>query len=307
MTRRTRARRVKGLIAGACGAALMLAGGTWALWYDSENVTGGWITAGNLDIAKAGAETVWDISTITGVNDANHDWDPATGGQANRADQQTQLPGVYDCLARDYTGAKGHPADLQNGWTASPGDTILSVWPYHVALQGDNLVADLVLQSTNAAATFEPNVISAFSATVYIRDDTQAAGFRKHVLVSAKPADPTDPQASELAAVDAAIQGLIDASRAGTARFTLQAENEPAGALDPNIQVVDLAAVPTLPGTPTPAELAAFAKSANVCLVLEGTFSPTVKDRDATLTELLVFDDYEVSLEQTRKSGLGSF
>lgn len=43
---------LKGSIAGAAGIALLLGGaGTLALWNDSETITGGTITAGNLDIA----------------------------------------------------------------------------------------------------------------------------------------------------------------------------------------------------------------------------------------------------------------
>ncbi|WP_410602946.1 TasA family protein, partial [Bacillus sp. SIMBA_008] len=44
-------KKLTGIVAGAAGAALLLSGGTYALWYDSAEAPGGTITAGNLDVA----------------------------------------------------------------------------------------------------------------------------------------------------------------------------------------------------------------------------------------------------------------
>lgn len=51
-------RLTKGVIAGAAGLALLVGGGTFALWFDNEEIPGGDINSGQLDIAL-GAAGVW--------------------------------------------------------------------------------------------------------------------------------------------------------------------------------------------------------------------------------------------------------
>ncbi|MGV8884218.1 MAG: alternate-type signal peptide domain-containing protein [Microbacteriaceae bacterium] len=66
---------VKGAIATAAGIALLMGGaGTLAFWSDAENITGGTITAGNLDIstpATAPATDGWKSGT-TAINLATY-------------------------------------------------------------------------------------------------------------------------------------------------------------------------------------------------------------------------------------------
>jgi predicted ribosomally synthesized peptide with SipW-like signal peptide len=305
----TRARRVKGLIAGACGAALLLAGGTWALWYDEEHVDGGWITAGNLDLAKAGDEVVYDISNLRGVNDTTHVWEADDTGY--RTDSTvTDFGQEFDCIAAPYSGVEGHEADLANGWTASPGDTLLSVWPYYVALQGDNLVAEIKIE---AAARTTPlpgqnpgdidegdyvdsKVFSEFKALIRIKkaDGTWAT---ESVFDSTLYAGLPDKADRIKAFLDALIEGQLQE------RILLQAENESAGtadaSTDPVIYEIGLKDVPNpIPGDP---------KAANACVVFEGTFDPGTTGQEYVKDQLLKFPTLDITLEQTREPGLGNF
>ncbi|UFU03293.1 alternate-type signal peptide domain-containing protein [Ruania suaedae] len=91
-----------GLLAGAAGAALLLGGTTFALWSDSEDIDGGTITAGTLDVALLG--------------------DP-----------------VWEDISEDRTDA-GHEIDLST-FRIVPGDVIQGRYAVDVALQGENMVA----------------------------------------------------------------------------------------------------------------------------------------------------------------------
>ncbi|MCT1447386.1 MULTISPECIES: alternate-type signal peptide domain-containing protein [Brevibacterium] len=94
-----------GIVAGAAGAALLLGGGTFALWTDSAEADGGQITAGNLDVAVTGS--AWqDIS-------------------ADRPDNP-------------------HDIDLKT-FKIIPGDTVQGTYGVDVGLEGDNMVAKLKL------------------------------------------------------------------------------------------------------------------------------------------------------------------
>ncbi|HLS25635.1 MAG TPA: alternate-type signal peptide domain-containing protein [Beutenbergiaceae bacterium] len=105
-------KRTKGLLAGAAGAALLLGGGTFALWSDSEQVDGGSITAGNLDVALVGDVAWADVS-------------------ADRDDSP-------------------HGIDLSE-FRIVPGDTIQGEFGFEAALEGDNMVAELTLDGGAAA------------------------------------------------------------------------------------------------------------------------------------------------------------
>jgi alternate signal-mediated exported protein len=102
--------RTKGVIAGIAGLALLTGGTTFALWSDSATVTGGTITNGNLDVAAIGTLNWVDTS-------------------ADRADA-------------------GHAITNLGTWRMVPGDVITGTQGLGVALEGDNLVANLVVDTT---------------------------------------------------------------------------------------------------------------------------------------------------------------
>lgn len=102
--------KTKGLIAGIAGIALLTGGSTFALWSDSATVAGGTITNGNLDIAALGTPTWQDVSD-------------------DRED------GPHDII------------DIAE-WRMVPGDVAEGTYSFEVALEGDNLVANLGVDTT---------------------------------------------------------------------------------------------------------------------------------------------------------------
>ena len=64
-------RLTKGAIIGAAGLALLVGGGTFALWFDNEDIPGGTVNSGELDLeltgAGAGGAGVWHAETCTGT------------------------------------------------------------------------------------------------------------------------------------------------------------------------------------------------------------------------------------------------
>ncbi|MBO0923061.1 alternate-type signal peptide domain-containing protein [Cellulomonas sp. zg-ZUI199] len=104
--------RTKGVVAGVAGVALLAGGTTFALWSDSADVAGGTITNGKLDV---------EASALAWV-DASPD----------RAD-------------------KGHAISNLTTWRMVPGDVVEGTSEIDVTLVGDNLVAELGVDTTAAA------------------------------------------------------------------------------------------------------------------------------------------------------------
>ncbi|QCB92924.1 alternate-type signal peptide domain-containing protein [Cellulomonas shaoxiangyii] len=104
--------KTKGILAGVAGVALLTSGATFALWTDSGTAAGGTITNGRLDVNAAAVATWADVS-------------------ADRTD-------------------RGHAITDLATWRMVPGDTIEGTQALDVALEGDNLVASLVVDSTAA-------------------------------------------------------------------------------------------------------------------------------------------------------------
>lgn len=117
-------RRRKGLamVIGATAAgAIVLGGGTFALWSASDSFTGGEITAGDLNIVQTEDTTVWDVSD---------DRDDAT-------DVVMGTAGTDEVL--------GHEISDTDEWRMVPGDTVAFTQSADLTLVGDNLVASLSL------------------------------------------------------------------------------------------------------------------------------------------------------------------
>ncbi len=114
--------KTKGVIAGIAGLALLGGGTTFALWSDSATVNGGTITSGNLDVAAAGNVVWYDVSD-------------------DRADATATTP---------VTNIAAHAISSIGTWRIVPEDTIEATFPIAVALEGDNLVADLVVTNPTA-------------------------------------------------------------------------------------------------------------------------------------------------------------
>jgi len=117
-------RRRNAVIAAIAGAALLVGGSTYALWSASATLTGGTITAGDLNIT-AGTYNAWDVS-------------------ADRTDSSDAVIPQGTSTALD--GLTGHTITLKD-WKMVPGDEVAMVFPYTITLEGDNLVASLEFSS----------------------------------------------------------------------------------------------------------------------------------------------------------------
>ena len=115
-----------GVIAAALGAALLMGGGTYALWTTSASVGGGEITAGNMTI-DAGETAAYDIS-------------------ATRVDKTANAIKVGEAVVGSETGAP-----IGDNFLIVPGDTVILAFGYTVFLEGTNLKATLSLGGLDSA------------------------------------------------------------------------------------------------------------------------------------------------------------
>jgi predicted ribosomally synthesized peptide with SipW-like signal peptide len=170
MSKRRRSAKVKGIVAGVAGAALLLSGSTFALWSDQASVPGGEIMAGNLAISPVYMNAQYqNVSYTNSNNETVKGWPLVPfDASADRKDTSNVLAGwgtgttagATNCFG-DQTGTdalKGHQIALTyegtdaakafggptgNEWHAVPDDTVALAACFDVTLQGDNLVANL--------------------------------------------------------------------------------------------------------------------------------------------------------------------
>lgn len=134
-------KKTKGILAGVAGIALLTGGATFATWSDSATQNGGTITSGNLDVAAVGTPAWYDVS-------------------ADRTDGAA-LTGALSAY-------NGHA--ITSSWRIVPGDTAVAAFGFAVALQGDNLAANVDLTDVDAlvenGATVDYKVYDASGAEV---------------------------------------------------------------------------------------------------------------------------------------------
>ena len=144
-------RLTKGAIIGAAGLALLVGGGTFALWFDNEDIPGGTVNSGELDLELTGAGTggagVWHAETCTGtVIPIIADYlispgdivciaqpmdvtvtgaDIAATFSINTAAATGPLAGVVT-ITTSLTPATGFTGAGTNTWTVTPSDTAYS-------------------------------------------------------------------------------------------------------------------------------------------------------------------------------------
>lgn len=173
-------KRKKGLawLAGGAALALLLSGGTFALWRASASFTGGQVTAGDLDLTGCANDEItwWDISpdradatedlstTFSGIDftesvllDSTDDTDSINALALAKSEYTTYPAALTSYL--DGTSVMAHEIDDIETWKMVPGDTIIAVCQDAiVSLEGDNLVAALTLtDETGAAISFDEN------------------------------------------------------------------------------------------------------------------------------------------------------
>lgn len=131
-------KKTTGILAGAAGAALLIGGGTFALWNDSATATGGAITTGNLEIVASETPVAWIDSS----------------------DDRTD---------------EGHAINLAS-WKGSPGDSVTGTFNFQAALDGDNLVAALTPTAvTGAPAAGSPAWYTVDTQVEYLVGSTWTA------------------------------------------------------------------------------------------------------------------------------------
>lgn len=110
--------RAGALWAAIAAGALVVGGGTFALWSAQDTFEGGTITAGDLNLVLAQDTEFYDVS-------------------ADRSDVAADVvAGAPDI--------RGHLITTIDSWRIVPGDKVAAAFSADVTLEGDNLIAELV-------------------------------------------------------------------------------------------------------------------------------------------------------------------
>lgn len=124
-------KNVKSLIGITVGGALLASGATFALWSDSDDVQGGTITSGNLDVETVGTPAWMDVSP-----------------------DRTDAP---------------HSINLST-FKIVPGDTVEGTFGLDLALEGDNMVAEFDVGGAGATGDLIANT-EGVTVTYSVFDD----------------------------------------------------------------------------------------------------------------------------------------
>ena len=116
-------KKTKGVLAGVAGIALLAGGTTFATWSETLTQDGATITSGKLDITGVSTPVWYDVT-------------------AGRSDAAATTP---------VTGRAGHTIDLAT-WRTVPGDSAEATYSFDVALEGDNLAAQLDVSNLRVVA-----------------------------------------------------------------------------------------------------------------------------------------------------------
>ena len=103
-------KKTTGILAGTAGAALLIGGGTFALWNDAANVGGGTITTGNLDIQEIEGGWSW-VDLSEDRSDAGHeiaDLDERQAGFSRRRAGGPAVPAAWRGCRRPASGRRIH-------------------------------------------------------------------------------------------------------------------------------------------------------------------------------------------------------
>jgi len=130
-------KRRNGIIAAALGAALLMGGGTFALWSATADLTGGEINSGELSITTTGSLAAYDLSEDSVA-------------AAVLADDGRAVTLFADDEAKDAV-----IIESPDTFHMVPGDTIALEFEYNILLVGNNLLANLYLDNLDALLTFD--------------------------------------------------------------------------------------------------------------------------------------------------------
>ena len=140
-------KRVTAILAVAAGAALLVGGSTYALWSANSTMDGGTITSGDLNLV-AGTVSSYDVSFDRSDGTVGTVYSVGTGDTEVPLTFNEGQADVVPLNAGDDGTLTGHPIDSLDDWLIVPGDTVAVVFPYTVTLKGDNMVAQLALDTS---------------------------------------------------------------------------------------------------------------------------------------------------------------
>ena len=173
-----RRKRAVAVLAVAAGAALLIGGSTYALWSQTADMNGGTITSGDLRLV-AGEVSSFDVSADRADSSTTEETDrsvldassnPLTFNQGEAAKVENLNGGA------DEATLTGHVIDEPGDWLIVPGDTLAVLYPYTVTLKGDNLVAELTIDTTGLV---QDNVRMAYSYAVFDAEGKQIGTTRQ--------------------------------------------------------------------------------------------------------------------------------
>ena len=167
-----RRKRATAVLAVAAGAALLIGGSTYALWSQTANMNGGMITSGDLQLL-AGDVSSFDVSADRVDSSTTEEKDrsvldaalnPLTFNQGEASAVEN-----LNC-GEDEVTLTGHVIGEPGEWLIVPGDTTAVLFPYAVTLKGDNLVAELTIDTTGLV---KDNVHMAYYYAVFDAEGKQ--------------------------------------------------------------------------------------------------------------------------------------
>jgi alternate signal-mediated exported protein len=264
MNANIRSRRRNSVVAGIGAIVLLLGGTTFALWSAVGSQATGNITTGNLDIAVTDVQW-YDISS-------------------DRTDNSTVA----------LSSATAHPIASMADYRIVPGDTIEGDAKFGIALEGDNMVAELELGFSNIT---DANSLLSSGALVL-----------SYKVCAVSSGTLVDDCANPLLEVE---DIKTTAGSAGTLLFQASGTGQASGSPDVTVSGGVTSAIPTatysvLPtnatGGPDPSQF-------NFAVIITATFNnldTTPPANDYTKAQA-VLNDLTVSLTQTRTAGEGNF
>jgi hypothetical protein len=138
---------------------MALSGGTLALWNQPTAPPGAETASGNLDIKMVGRPLWIDQTTErtdSGLGGGKWARELLNESMAKDGASQSCFPTAVDQPSLNLSHLPvGHPIDLDydggaNPWYATPNDEVAVVYPYSVALEGDNMVGEIRLTVADA-------------------------------------------------------------------------------------------------------------------------------------------------------------
>jgi predicted ribosomally synthesized peptide with SipW-like signal peptide len=289
------------MVAAACGVALLCGGTTFALWSDTDTIPGNSIWAGNLEI-EAGPPDVWDVSVGRYANNSLTTLRPRKDETQNLMDGRYSSCGFTSTTAASTAGFQFNYGngrllahDIQSPWNAVPEDRVLAVYPIKIALEGDNLVADLTLQGVGRLTDW-----------LFINDGNGNAYNPQNPPSPSQPLDLKVWLFLDGQPAKDLLTSMTPVAGTGYSKYLvtrLQAANQPGGTLEGDGGVpgdVGFQPFPVVTAT-------TISANPNACIVLDGTFKDHNEREFAQQKLFAILQDLTVGLEQTRRMGVGHF